>query len=295
MSKIIGRKPHQVPTNNDLGEMAYQSKNIYVDNINIGGVSHLETTIKSWNPTHWYDYTDLRYSESNFIYSKGQYAHRMTGTDYTSIYINNKRFWTGSSSAGRFYIQTSWGVNSSYFFVSAYTPYTIKEGGISGAYWADGALNARVSVSTDSFGNNIDVGEISHHAGTSSGYDVGSSTLIGGRLGTNNTRDDKPVIHAVAGHFANWNDGFGGESVRLCTLNTGTLRENLFNNGTNCGSNTSSEIYWGNRHSSDRAIQNKRNYAEMIIFNNYRLNEDQYAFLEHYFKIKYGGTDGRSI
>jgi len=290
---VFGRKPNQAPINNDLGEMAYQSKSIEVDNIRIGGVEMMELMIRSWNPTYWFDYTDYRQTNGSVLYSKGNQGAALVGTNYQDITINTRRFWTSNGNTNSyFYSGLGWGYNTSFFFVSAYTPYTLNSSG-SGAYYADGNSGARASVSTDSFGNNMGNGEVSFHAGQTPGYDEGSSQNFGGRLGSNNQNND-PVIHAVAGHIANWNDPRGGENVRLCTLNTGTLRENLVNNNVASGSNTTGELYWGNRHSQDRGRRNERCYAECIMWNNYRLNEDQYAFLEHYMKVKYGGIQGRA-
>lgn len=292
MTDLIGKDPNQVPVNLDLGEMAYQNRTIDIDNFIIGGVRGLELLIKSWGPTYWFDYDDSTTRNSQYIYSKGNRTAVLTGTDYNELTINGRVYWRGTSAAGRYYggVGNSWGYQTSYFFVSAITANSFNSSSSPGMYYIDANSPYRVSVSADSFGANISNGELSHYCGGTSGYDDGNN-LVGRRYGSSLHGDY--TVHAVAGSIQNWNDPRGGENIRFCTLNTGTLGENLFNNGTASGSHTATEIYWGNRHSLDRGSQN-RAYAEMILFNGQYLNQDQYLILEHYFKMKYGGITGRS-
>lgn len=299
MTDLIGRNPNQVPANNDLGEMAYQNRDVDLDNFRLGGVEGLKLLIKSWNPTYWFDYDDENTRNGSTgtgvsIYSKGTEAARLDSTNIAQLGLNGRQFWVGNgNSNARFLgtgLRTSWGYRTSYFFASAHTP-NHWNSGPSGMYYADANAPYRVSVSCDSFGQNIGNGELSHHAGLTSGFDAGN-TLANWRLGSNVNSGDW-VINAVAGYFANWNDQRGGEQVRMCTLNRGTLGENLFNNNNNSSTNLATELYWGNRHSSDRGTTS-RAYSEVILFCETMLNQDQYLILEHYFKIKYGGTQGRS-
>jgi len=290
---LIGRKPNQAPANNDLGEMAYQNRAIDIDNFRLGGIDGLRLLIKSWNPTYWFDYDDELTRNGIYIYSKGSSSNLLTSQNVSLLTLNGRKFWiSNGNSNARFYgsgLRKNWGYQTSYFLASAYTPNHLKNGS-SGSYWLDANSGSRVSVSADSFGSGIDHGEISHHAGSSSGNNDGNN-FVDYRMGSEAHGDF--TIHAVAGSMQNWSDPLGGEQVRFCTLNRGTLGENLFNNGTASGTGTSNEIYWGNRHSNDRGTTS-RAYSEMILFCEQQLNQEQYLILEHYFKLKYGGPNGRA-
>lgn len=293
MTKLIGKTFNQTPINTDLGSMAYQDENIQVNSIQLNSVPLLELLIKSFGATYWFDVDDSMYTNRSgglitSCASKGNEFAILTGTNASYDSYHGRIFWFSSGNVNAALYASSlrkaWGYRSSYFIVAATTAADLNS---NGGYFVDANVSARVSVSTDSFGGVIANGELSHHAGTTAGYDDGNAN-IGGRLASSTSGTDL-TIHAVAGYIGNYN-GIHGDTIRFCTLNRGSLTEHLINNSTASSTNTATELYWGNRFSLDRALANRK-FAELIVFTDTMLNNQQYAILEHYFKLKYAGNE----
>ena len=73
------------------------------------------------------------------------------------------------------------------------------------------------------------------------------------------------------------------------TANTASrLSENLINNSTTGGTNTTTEFNWGTRHSNDRGYDSNFQLSQILYFKDIQLNSAQWDYLEHYFKVMYG-------
>jgi len=273
-------------------------------------VSQMEATIRAWGCSLWYTTIDSNYyhdsgGEFRQFYNKGSFRGDNYLTAYncpiqTGVGPQNRVFWRGAQGDTR--AEGSMNINIGYrgafFFISRASCASIPYQG-SGRYLFDGNAGGRVSVSFDSFGNNIDSGELSFHAGTSPGLNSGNNT-IGGRLGSSGS-DSTLRMYAVGVNMENYNapnSKRAGNHLGVSVINedgtdyTGNtasrLSENLINNSTTGSTNTTTEFNWGNRHSNDRGGTTSFQFSQILYFDDVQLNSAQWDYLEHYFKVMYG-------
>ena len=276
-------------------------------------VSQMEATIRAWGCSLWFTTIDTDYyhdsgGEFRVFYNKGSFR----GDNYLTAYNcpiqsgvgpQNRVFWRGSANDTRAEgtVDISVGYRGAFFFISRASCSAIKQPA-SGKYLYDSNSPNRVSVSFDSFGNNIDTQELSFHCGNTAGYNSGDAT-IGGRLGNSNS-DSTLRMYAVGVNMENYNapnSKKAGNHIGVSVINedgtdyTATtasrLSENLINNGTTGSTNgggSSTEFNWGTRHSNDRGYDSNFQFSQIMYFDDVQLNSAQWDYLEHYFKVMYG-------
>jgi hypothetical protein len=288
------------------------STQIYKGDLLLGpdSVSQMEATIRAWGCSLWYTTIDSNYyhdsgGEFRQFYNKGSYR----GDNYLTAYNcpiqsgvgpQSRNFWRGAQSDTRAEggLNLNVGYRGAFFFIGQTSCASIPFNG-SGRYLFDGNSPSRVSVSFDSFGNNMDSGELSFHAGDSPGFNSGDNT-IGGRLG-NASNDSTLRMYCVGVNMENYNapnSKRAGNHLGISVINddgtdyTATtasrLSENLINNGATGSTNTSGEFNWGNRHSNDRGDTTTFRHSQIMYFDDVQLNSAQWDYLEHYFKVMYG-------
>ena len=156
----------------------------------------MEATIRAWWCSLWFTTIDSNYfhdscGEYRVFYNTGSFR----GDNYLTAYNcpiqsgigpQNRSFWRGANADTRAEgsLDISVGYRGAWFFIGQTSCASIPYNG-SGRYLFDRS-NARTSVSFDSFGSNIESGELSFHAGSTAGYNSGNST-VGGRLGSSNS------------------------------------------------------------------------------------------------------------
>ena len=269
-------------------------------------VSQMEATIRGWGCSLWFTTIDSNYyhdsgGEFRQFYNKGSFR----GDNYlsctncsmaTNIGPQNRLFWKGGASDARAEgtLDISVGYRGAFFFISRTSCATISPS-YSGRYLFDRS-SSRVSVSFDSFGNNIGTGELSFHCGNTAGYDTGDNS-INGKLGSSNS-DATARLYAVGCNMENYNapnDKRAGNHLGISVINddgsdysSSRLSQNLINNSTTGGTNNATgEFNWGNRHSNDRGT-NDMQFSQCLYFDDIQLNTAQWDYLEHYFKVMYG-------
>ena len=287
------------------------STQIYKGDLLLGpdNVSQMEATIRAWGCSLWYTTIDPDYyhdsgGEFRVFYNKGSFR----GDNYLTCYNcaiqagvgpQNRVFWKGGANNSRAEgsLDINVGYRGAWFFISRTSAFVVRNG-VSGKYLFDRG-SSRSSVSFDSFGNNIDTGELSFHCGSSAGYNSGNSS-IGGRLGSSNS-DTTLRMYAVGVNMENYNapnSKKAGNHLGVSVINEdGTdytnvasrLSENLINNSTTGGTNNATgEFNWGNRHSNDRGYDSGMQFSQLLYFDDVQLNSAQWDYLEHYFKVMYG-------
>ena len=193
------------------------STQIYKGDLLLGpdNVSQMEATIRAWGCSLWYTTIDTDYyhdsgGEFRVFYNKGSFR----GDNYLTAYNcpiqsgvgpQNRVFWKGAANDTRAEgtVNIGVGYRGAFFFISRTCPNAIRAGS-SGKYLYDSNSPNRVSVSFDSFGNNIETQELSFHAGSTAGYNSGDAT-VGGRLGSSNT-DSTLRMYAVGVNMENFNE-----------------------------------------------------------------------------------------
>ena len=293
------------------------STQIYDGDLLIGpdSVSQMEATIRAWGCSLWYTTIDSDYfhdsgGEYRQFYNKGEKSGSYYLTAYncpiqTGVGPQNRNFWRGAQNDTRAEgnVGVSVGYRGAFFFISRTSCSTIRSNDGAGKYLYDSNSPTRVSVSFDSFGNNMDRQELSFHCGSSAGYNSGDAT-VGGRLGSS-ASDSTLRMYAVGVNMQNYNapnNKKAGNHLGISVINEdGTdytantasrLSENLINNGTtgstNVGSNSGTEFNWGTRHSNDRGYNSNMQFSQIMYFDDVQLNSSQWDYLEHYFKVMYG-------
>ena len=288
------------------------STQIYKGDLLLGpdNVSQMEATIRAWGCSLWYTTIDSDYfhdsgGEYRQFYNKGEESGENYLTAYncpiqTGVGPQNRNFWRGAQNDTRAEgtVNVGVGYRGAFFFISRTCPDAIRSGS-SGKYLYDSNSPNRVSVSFDSFGNNMDTQELSFHAGSSAGYNSGDAT-VGGRLGSSNT-DTTLRMYAVGVNMQNYNapnNKKAGNHLGISVINedgtdygSSRLSENLINNGTTGSTNgggSSTEFNWGTRHSNDRGYNSNMQFSQILYFDGIQLNSSQWDYLEHYFKVMYG-------
>ena len=273
-------------------------------------VNQMEATIRAWGCSLWFTTIDTDYyhdsgGEIRVFYNKGSFR----GDNYLTCYNcaiesgvgpQNRVFWKGGANDSRAEgtVDISVGYRGAFFFISRTCPNAIRAGS-SGKYLYDSNSPNRVSVSFDSFGNNIETQELSFHAGSTAGYNSGDAT-VGGRLGSSNT-DSTLRMYAVGVNMENYNapnSKKAGNHLGISVINedgtdfgSSRLSENLINNSTTGGTNGgggSTEFNWGTRHSNDRGYDSNFQFSQIMYFDDVQLNSAQWDYLEQYFKAMYG-------
>ena len=270
-------------------------------------VSQMEATIRAWGCSLWYTTIDSNYyhdsgGEFRQFYNKGS----ARGDNYLTAYNcpiqsgvgpQNRVFWKGAQNDTRAEgtLNVSVGYRGAFFFISRASCSAVRSGS-SGKYLYDSNSPSRVSVSFDSFGNNIDTQELSFHAGSTAGYNSGDAS-VGGRLGSSDT-DSTLRMYAVGVNMENYNapnSKRAGNHLGISVINddgtdygSSRLSENLINNSTTGSTNTTNEFNWANRHSNDRGGTTTFRHSQIMYFDDIQLNSAQWDYLEHYFKVMYG-------
>ena len=270
-------------------------------------VSQMEATIRAWGCSLWFTTIDTDYyhdsgGEFRVFYNKGSFRGDNYLTAYncpiqTGVGPQNRNFWRGANANTRAEgsLDMSVGYRGAFFFIGQTSCASIPYNG-SGRYLFDRS-NARTSVSFDSFGSNIESGELSFHAGSTAGYNSGNST-VGGRLGSSNS-DSTLRMYCIGVNMENYNAGYSknaGNHLGISVINddgtdygSSRLSENLINNSTTGGTNSATgEFNWGNRHSNDRGGTTTFRHSQLMYFDDVQLNSAQWDYLEHYFKVMYG-------
>ena len=283
---------------------------VYGGDILLGpdSVSQMEATIRAWGCSLWYTTIDPNYyhdsgGEFRQFYNKGSAAGDNYLTCYNcsiqgSIGPQNRVFWRGAAADTRAEgnVDVSVGYRGAWFFIGQTSCSSIPFQG-SGRYLYDSNSPSRVSVSFDSFSNNIDSGELSFHCGSTAGYNSQNSS-VGGRLGSSSS-DSTLRMYCVGVNMENYNapnSKRAGNHLGISVMNNdGTdygssrLSENLINNSTTGGTNSATgEFNWGNRHSNDRGGTTTFRHSQLMYFDDVQLNSAQWDYLEHYFKVMYG-------
>ena len=270
-------------------------------------VSQMEATIRAWGCSLWFTTIDSNYfhdsgGEYRQFYNKGSFRGDNYLTAYncpiqTGVGPQNRNFWRGANANTRAEgsLDMSVGYRGAFFFIGQTSCASIPYNG-SGRYLFDGNAGGRVSVSFDSFGNNMESGELSFHAGSSAGYDTNNCT-IGGKLGSSNS-DSTLRMYCIGVNMENYNapnSKRAGNHLGISVINddgtdygSSRLSENLINNSTTGGTNTTTEFNWANRHSNDRGGTTTFRHSQIMYFDNVQLNSAQWDYLEHYFKVMYG-------
>ena len=270
-------------------------------------VSQMEATIRAWGCSLWYTTIDSNYyhdsgGEFRQFYNKGSYRGDNYLTAYncpiqTGVGPQNRVFWRGAQSDTRAEgsLNLSVGYRGAFFFIGQASCASIPYQG-NGRYLFDGNSPSRVSVSFDSFGSDIDSGELSFHAGSTAGYNSGDGS-VGSRLGSSNT-DSTLRMYCVGVNMENYNapnSKRAGNHLGISVINddgtdygSSRLSENLINNSTTGSTNTTNEFNWANRHSNDRGGTTTFRHSQIMYFDDIQLNSAQWDYLEHYFKVMYG-------
>ena len=269
----------------------------------------MEATIRAWGCSLWYTTIDSNYyhdsgGEFRQFYNKGSargdnYLTAFNCPIQSGVGPQNRNFWKGAQNDTRAEgsLNINVGYRGAFFFISRTCCNAIRSNN-SGKYLFDRG-SSRCSVSFDSFGDNIDTGELSFHCGNSPGYNSGNST-VGGRLGSSNT-DTTLRMYAVGVNMQNYNapnNKKAGNHLGISVINedgtdygSSRLSENLINNGTTGSTNGgggSTEFNWGTRHSNDRGYNSNMQFSQILYFDGIQLNSSQWDYLEHYFKVMYG-------
>ena len=267
----------------------------------------MEATIRAWGCSLWFTTIDPNYyhdsgGEFRQFYNKGSFRgdNYLTAFDcpiQTGVGPQNRNFWRGAVAGTRAEgtLDISVGYRGAWFFIGQTSCASIPYNG-NGRYLFDRS-NARTSVSFDSFGSNIDSGELSFHAGSTAGYNSGNGT-VGGRLGSSNS-DSTLRMYCVGVNMENYNapnSKRAGNHLGISVINddgtdygSSRLSENLINNSTTGGTNSATgEFNWGNRHSNDRGGTTTFRHSQLMYFDDVQLNSAQWDYLEHYFKVMYG-------
>ena len=236
-------------------------------------------------PTYWWTLNDSSISNVvisgdtiTSIASGGSEPTTVTtaGTGVTSVIDNDNRYFYGSDSSGRLAassMPTAYGNGTSVAIigrVKATSPWNA-------AYFFDGDLSGspRVSMSFDSFGQDIGAGEWSIHSGYTYGLNSNDSTM-GGRLNSS--------THTVA----LWYAYFGGTSSfgSWSSVSTDTVNTQIINNSSSASTSTAAEIILGNRHSYNRADATVQ-IAEVIMFCGKELSSGERTKVWEYFNFNY--------
>ena len=235
-------------------------------------------------PTYWWTLNDSSISNVvimgdtiTSIASGGSEPTIVTtaGTGVTSALDNGNRYFYGSDSSGRLAassMPTPYGNGTSVAVIAR-----VDTSNFNSQYFFDGELDGspRVSMSFDSFGQDIGAGEWSIHSGYTYGYDSGDATM-GGRLNTSQ--------HTVGLWYAYFGStsSFGSWS----SVSTDTVNSQLFNNSSSASSSTAAEIILGNRHSNNRAHVDVQ-IAEVIMFCGKELSSGERTKVWEYFNFNY--------